>query len=106
MSRGFVIVELIVALVVFAVGLLAISGVALHASQIVTRAAQLEHSVAVAEGVADSLVDFGFSESDSATTSVGRVVWRRRPDGSLQILVRGPAGPRVDLWTRGPTRVP
>ena len=106
MSRGFVLVELIVALVVFAVGLLAIAGVALHASRILTRAAELEYSVAVAEGVADSLFAFGFSQSDSAFTSVGRIVWRRRPDGTLQILVRGPGGPRVDLWTGGSTLVP
>lgn len=106
MSRGFVVVELIVALVVFSVGLLGIAGVALHASRIMTRAAELEYSVAIAEGVADSLVAFGFSASDSMGTPVGSVVWGQRPDGILQIVVRGPRGPRVDLWTRGGIRVP
>lgn len=105
MTRGFVLVELIVALVVLITGILGIAGVALHASQILTRAAELEYAVAIAEGVADSLMTVGGSTHDSARTAIGAIVWSVRADGSVRVTVGDSAGPRVDFRTRVPAHV-
>ncbi|GMR12407.1 MAG: hypothetical protein BMS9Abin29_0596 [Gemmatimonadota bacterium] len=84
---GFTLVEVLVALVMLQVGLLAVAGQIGVAHNLLDRAVRLEWAVAVAESVADSLSRFGYMGQGSIDLDAGRVGWEPWPGGDGSVLV-------------------
>ena len=100
MRTGFALAEVVVALVILTMGLLALAGSAVVAARTLAAAAELEDAVAVAEGVADSLLSMGYAGPDSARLDVGWVRWSAGPTGDVTVEVAN-GGRRVvglKLW--------
>jgi prepilin-type N-terminal cleavage/methylation domain-containing protein len=73
--RGFTLVEILIAMVVLEVGLLAVCGTLWLAARTLTRAEALERAVAALEGVYDSLAAGPSAPDGARSTPRGRVVW-------------------------------
>ncbi|MDH5758829.1 MAG: type II secretion system GspH family protein [Gemmatimonadota bacterium] len=88
-SRGFTLVEVVVALVILEVGLMGSAGLLLLASRTLTRSETLEWATAHVSRVADSLLyAAGGPGSGSEPVAGGDVSWSVAPDGSLRVAYR------------------
>lgn len=106
MTRGFALVELIVALVVLSAGLLALVGSSVAASRALTRAVELHDATSLAVATMDSLLAFAGQGEDSTRTAAGVVRWRVGEDGFTQVAVRSPSGSVTELWGGQVSREP
>ncbi len=79
MTRGFSLTELLVALVVFQVGLLGVAGMVLTAQRNLTRAELTVRGVLEAQLMADSVRDGGGEGSGRAVHPWGEVSWAPAP---------------------------
>jgi type II secretory pathway pseudopilin PulG len=88
MSRvgGFALVELVVALVVFAVGLLGVTGIFTVAAATLNEARMLQWAAAAAGEVADSLAHAGVSGGGERRDARGTVVWTVGGGGALSLV--------------------
>jgi Tfp pilus assembly protein PilV len=75
MTRGFTLVEIVVAIVIFEVGVLGVLGTLVLASRTMARAEALERAVVTVERVADSLSIHDTGEAGAVGFAGGRVVW-------------------------------
>lgn len=88
MRRGFTLVEVVIALILLEVGLLASFSLLLVASDSLRRAERLEMSLATAEGVADSLASSPEVSAGSVVLPGGdSVVWDAGPGGSFAVAL-------------------
>ncbi len=87
--RGFTLVEVMVALLLLQVGLLATVGLLLMSQRTVNRAELLTRSLVAADRIADSLVEAGGGGSGGQAFPWGRVEWVGGRGGGL--LLRGTA---------------
>ena len=100
--RGFTLVEVIVAIVIFEIGALGVLGTLLIASRTMARAEALERAVVTVERVADSLSAHGAAGQGALGFPGGRVVWSSGEVLALSAaedtLVRVPLRARTDAW--------
>ena len=96
-AAGFTLVEVVVALVIFEVGVLGVAGLLGLAHDRMNRAIRLEWAVAVAESVADSIGRFGYSAAGSVELSPGRVGWEpwSGAGGGVLVWVEDTGGARL-----------
>jgi hypothetical protein len=85
-SRGFALVEVIVAITIFFFGILGVSGMAIHAANVLTSAQRLESAVSVTERVSDSLLAFGLLRDGVQETRWGRVEWTGDSIGGIRVV--------------------
>lgn len=112
MRRGFALVEVIVSLVIFSVGVLGAAGVVIAAAGTLRAARGLEAAGALALEVADSLALFGVGGSGARNDGRGSVVWTVEAGGSLaRVRIEARVGGRSRgvsvvalLPSGGPTR--
>jgi prepilin-type N-terminal cleavage/methylation domain-containing protein len=74
-TRGCTLAEVLVALVVLAVGVLGVSGMFFYAAKTMTRARDLEWAVQEVRAVADSLARFGAAGNGGIDARFGRIHW-------------------------------
>lgn len=91
MTRGFTLLEVVVALVVLEVAVTGTVGVLTVASRTLGRAERLERAVAVAEGVVDSLWRVPAPAGSSLASGGGEVRWEVADSGRLVLTALGPA---------------
>jgi len=89
---GFSLVEVLVALVVFEVGLLGALAMTLQAQKTLLAAVALESASRAVEWVADSLSFAGWGGPGSTETEVGSIRWTREADGLVTIEFQGNLG--------------
>lgn len=100
---GFTLVEVVVALLIFQVGLLGVVGTLVLASRTVGRAVRLEGAVAEVESVLDSLSHVAGRGPGIRQTPGGTLTWSLDADGEVSLTFRGDTGwPRVDVWSHLP----
>ncbi len=87
MSRGFTLVEVVVALILLEIGVLAAAGTLVLASRALGRAERIERAVAALELVADSIGAAGSGADGARPFPGGRVLWGWRGAGGLADLV-------------------
>jgi len=87
MSRGFTLVEVVVALILLEIGVLAAAGTLVLASREMGRAERIERAVATLEMVADSIAAAGSGADGARAFPGGRVLWSRAGAGSRAHLV-------------------
>ncbi len=93
MSRtGFSLVEVVVALVVFEVGVLGTLAMTLQAQKTLLAAAALESGSRAVEWVADSLSYAGWGGPGSIDTKQGLVRWSREAGGLVTVTFEGGRG--------------
>ena len=81
-------VELILALVLLAVGLLGSAGLMIHSQQLMRRAESREWAARVARSLVDSLATVGGEGSGERAAPEGRVTWSSQAaDGVLRIRI-------------------
>lgn len=84
MSRGFTLVEILVALVILQVGLLGVVGTLVLAARVLNQARDLEVAVAALEAVYDSLrLADGTEGRGEARLGPGILSWSAGADGAL-----------------------
>ena len=111
MTRGFSLVELLVALLLFQVGLLATAGMILTSQEIMTRSHLVLRGVVELGRVADSLMGVDGAETGSLARPWGEVEWAPtgQGPGGLVLVALSPAGDTlavVHSWTHGPDTLP
>ena len=89
---GFSLVEVLVALVVFGVGLLGVLAMTLQAQRTVLAAAALESASRAVEWLADSLSFTGWGGPGSIETEQGLIRWTREADGIVTVTFQGGPG--------------
>ena len=89
---GFSLVEVLVALVVFGVGLLGVLAMTLQAQKTLFAAAALESASQAVEWLADSLSFAGWGGSGSIETEQGLIRWTREADGLVTVTFQGGPG--------------
>ena len=89
---GFTLLEVVVGLLVLALGVLGAVGILVLASATLGRAERLERAVALAEGVLDSLGAVALPVDGSASYGAGGVFWRLEPEGHVTVVATGPRG--------------
>ena len=89
---GFSLVEVLVALVVFEVGVLGVLAMTLQAQRTLLAAAALESASRAVEWLADSLSSSGWGGPGSIDTGRGVVRWTREADGLVTVTFQGGPG--------------
>ncbi|HUF76738.1 MAG TPA: hypothetical protein VMM35_10700 [Longimicrobiales bacterium] len=89
---GFTLIEVVIGLLVLALGVLGAVGVLVLASATLGRADRLERAVALAEGVLDSLGAVAYPADGGASYGAGQVLWRLEPEGHVTLVATGPSG--------------
>ncbi len=89
---GFSLVEVLVALVVFEVGVLGVLAMTLQAQKTLLAADALESASQAAEWLADSLSFAGWGGPGSIETEQGLIRWTRGADGFVTVSFQGRPG--------------
>lgn len=89
---GFSLVEVLVALVVFEVGVLGVLAMTLQAQKTLLAAAALESAARAVEWLADSLSFAGWGGPGSIDTGRGLIRWTREGDGLVTVTFQGGPG--------------
>ena len=89
---GFSLVEVLVALVVFEVGVLGVLAMTLQAQKTLLAAAALESASGAVEWLADSLSFKGWAGPGSIDTEQGLIRWTREADGLVTVTFQGGLG--------------
>jgi len=89
---GFSLVEVVVALVVFEVGILGVLAMILRAQRTLVAATTLESASRAVEWLADSLAFAGWGGPGSIETEQGLLRWTREADGLVTVTFRGGPG--------------
>ena len=89
---GFSLVEVLVALVVFEVGVLGVLAMTLQAQKTLLAAAALESASRAVEWLADSLSYAGWGGPGSIDTEQGLIRWTREADGLVLVTFQGGPG--------------
>ncbi len=89
---GFSLVEVMVALVVFEVGLLGVLAMTLQAQKTLLAAVELESAARAVEWLADSLSFSSWDGPGSIETERGLIRWMREADGLVTITFQGGPG--------------
>lgn len=84
---GFSLVDVLVALILFEVGLMSVLGLTSAATRLSDSALRLEGALTVGESVADSLLSVGYSGPGSRITPFGVVRWSPSSEAPVEILV-------------------
>jgi Tfp pilus assembly protein PilV len=90
--RGYSLVELIFALLIFQVGILGVAGMILTAQQSLTRAQLILRGTLEARMTGDSLLAEGVEESGEAVRPWGTLAWTRGGTGELKVVAVTPGG--------------
>jgi type II secretory pathway pseudopilin PulG len=99
--RGFTVVEVVVALVILEIGLLATAGLITISAGLLSRAQEIEGAVAAAASVADSLGSHGFAGNGERPDVAGTVIWEQVGGESLplvRIRVLNPLAPERPVF--------
>ena len=86
---GFSLVEVLVALVVFEVGVLGVLAMTLQAQKTLLAATALESASQTVEWLADSLSFVGWGGPGSIETERGVIRWTREADGFVTVSFQG-----------------
>jgi type II secretory pathway pseudopilin PulG len=86
---GFSLIELVMALVIFQVGLLGVVGMLLTAQRILTRAELVLRGATAARAVGDSLLAGGTRGNGYSDLPWGTVSWTQLEDGGLRVVATG-----------------
>ena len=98
---GFTLVELLVALVIFEVGLLGVVGTLVLASRTVAQASLLERAVGEVESLVDSLSGSPGVGPGQRTTLGGSISWSVDAAGAASVVFIGDGGtPLLELSTQ------
>ncbi len=89
---GFSLVEIVVALVVFEVGILGVVTMTLQAQKTLLAAAALESASGAVEWLADSLSFAGWDGPGSMEIEQGLLRWTRNSDGFVTVTFQGGPG--------------
>jgi len=92
MSRGFTLLEVVVALVLLEVAVLAAVGTLAVASRTLAEAEHLERAVVEAEGALDSLAGVPGATSGSRTFTGGEVDWSIDTTGTVSLRAQSVVG--------------
>lgn len=92
MSAGFTLLEVVVALVVLAVAVLAAAGTLEVASRTLAEAERTERAVLEADGVLDSLAGVAGAASGSRPFAGGDVTWSLDAEGVVLLRAESPDG--------------
>jgi type II secretory pathway pseudopilin PulG len=87
--EGFSLVELVMALVIFQVGLLGVVGMFLTAQRTLTRAELVLRGAMAARAMGDSLLAGGTEGSGHSDLPWGTVSWTPWEDGGLRVVATG-----------------
>lgn len=74
-QAGFSLIEVLIALTIFAIGLLSIAGMQITAIQTNSRGGTLSAATAVAEGILEDILSWDTADPVFATTSAAPVSW-------------------------------
>ncbi len=94
---GFSLVEVLVALVVFEVGVLGVLAMTLQAQRTLRAAAASESASRAVEWLADSLSSVAWRGPGSIETERGLIRWTRGEGGFITVSFRGGLGANVSL---------
>ncbi len=94
---GFSLVEVMIALVVFEVGLLGVLAMTLQAQKTLLAALALESASRAVEWLADSLSFAGWGGPGSIETEQGLIRWTREAGGLVTISFQGGPGAVVSV---------
>lgn len=89
---GFSLVEVVVAFVVFEVGILGVATMTLQAQKTLRAAAALESASRAVEWLADSLSFAGWGGPGSIEIEQGLLRWTREADGLVTVTFQGGPG--------------
>jgi len=89
---GFTLVEVVLALIVFEVGMLGVVSMVVIAARSLSRAEWLERSLTLAYAVIDSLSLEGAPGAGERTHAAGSISWILGIDGNLSLESIGPDG--------------
>ncbi len=103
MRDGFSLMEVMIALVVFVVGLLGAVGMTLQAQRTLEKARALDTAARVVATVADSLFLNGWSGAGARMADRGEVRWSSQAGGVVTVTYDGGSRPvlRVGLVLKG-----
>jgi Tfp pilus assembly protein PilV len=90
MTRGFTLLEVVVALLLLEVAVLAAAGTLVVASRTLTQAELLERAVLEAEAVLDSLAATPAVTSGARPFSAGTLEWSVGPSGTVVVRAASP----------------
>jgi Tfp pilus assembly protein PilV len=90
--RGFTLLEVVIALLVLEIAVVGLVGTLVLASSTLTRAETLEHAVATAEGVLDSLARGATVGADSTASPGWTVAWAVDDSGHVRVHATDAAG--------------
>lgn len=105
MSRGFTLVEVIVALVILEVGIVGAAGTMVLASRALAEAEHLERAVSALEGVVDSLGADGVGGAGARPFPGGEVRWGDPVGYAVAVVAVDAAGDTV-MRVRAPAGLP
>jgi Tfp pilus assembly protein PilV len=94
MSRGFTLLEVVVALLLLEIAVMSAAGTLTVASRTLTQAEHLERAVIEAEGVLDSLAGTAGAVSGSRAFVGGELMWSVDVTGQVALRVSGADGRR------------
>lgn len=91
-SRGFTLLEVVIALLVLEIAVVGAVGLVVLASATLSRAERLERATARAEGILDSLARSVAPVDGVAAWEAGEILWWVGPGGEVRLVASGPAG--------------
>ncbi len=91
-ASGFSLLELLIALLIFQVGLIGVAGTLLVAQETVHRSQLLSRATLAAMQVGDSVLVADAGGAGSVERAWGRVSWRPHGEGGMAVASTGPEG--------------
>jgi prepilin-type N-terminal cleavage/methylation domain-containing protein len=97
-SRGFTLVEVVVALVILEVGLVGVVSSLVWAAQLTADVAVRERGLTEVTRFVDSLSAVPWAGGGEASVVGGKVLWTMDEDSLVWVEFRGDAGATMRLW--------